>query len=277
MFQVLPSDESVIAVQVGGRLAASELEAMLARVEARLNEGERTELYIEVEDGTGIEVDGLAGYLRRAAGLLGKLKHLGRVAIVSDERWVRGAAKLESAILPNVHYEVFRCTERERALAWVKGERALPRDPALTIIETDRPDVHGFELDGKVTSAELAAAADYFGALIERGRPLRLLGRIRRFGGMDLAALGDRDFVAMKRGILGCLERYALVGGPAWLPAWVHAIDPLVKADVRHFEDEARAWEWLGAEPIAERPLLADRKRRAAAARDEGGRAQPRE
>lgn len=258
MLEELTTPDEVVAVRIRGALERSEIEALLQRLEARLARDEPTHLYVEVEDPAGFDPEGLASHLLRAGGLLPKLHRLGRVAIVSDRRWVRWAAKLESAILPNVHYETFTAAERDRALAWVKGERDLPRDPAFTVIETDRPDVVGFAIDGTLSAAEVRAAADYFNGLLERRTPLCVLGRIERLGGVDAAALADRDFLGMKRGMFQRLERYAVVGGPTWLRTWVHALDALVPVDVRHFDasEEDRAWSWLEASPKSERPLV---------------------
>lgn len=257
MLEELPSSEGIIAMRVSGKLERAEIERMLDRLEEEL-QAERVNMFVEVDGYRGFELEGLADPLRRTGGLFRKLQRLDRVAIVTDRPWVRGLARLESALLPKVRYEIFRSDERERALAWVRDERTLPHDPALRLLETDRPNVIGFELDGKVSAPELAAFADLLEKKFEEG-PLRVLGRIERFAGADLSALADRDLIAMKRAALQGVERYAVVGGPRWMARWVGAIGGLVKVDVRHFDDEARAWEWLGASVTGERSLLEER------------------
>jgi len=261
MLEELPSEGDVIALRVSGRLERDEIERMLDRLEKAL-ENERVNMFVEVAGYTGFDAEGLPEQLRRGGRLLGKLRRLDRVAIVTDQPWVRGLARVESALLPKVRYEIFGSDERDRALAWVRGERSLPRDPALKILETNRPNVIGFEIDGKLSAAELGAVADYFNARLGRGPLLRVLGRIKRFAGADLAGLADRNLLTMKRAALDGVERYAVVGGPSWMAAWLALIGPLVKIDVRHFEDEERAWEWLGASVTAERPLVGEPERR---------------
>jgi hypothetical protein len=49
---------------------------------------------------------------------------LDRIAIVSDEEWIRTAARLESALLPGVAYQVYDDHEADAALAWVIGDAA---------------------------------------------------------------------------------------------------------------------------------------------------------
>ena len=43
----------------------------------------------------------------------------------------------------------------------------MPHGPAIRIIETNRPDVLGFEIDGKISGAEMKAVASYFNGCAE--------------------------------------------------------------------------------------------------------------
>lgn len=255
----LPASGDAIALRVNGRLERKEIERVFDLLERHLDR-ERVNLYLEIDNYEGFDPDGLGEHLIRVAGLLGKLQRLDRVAVVTDRPLLRGLARIESALLPKVRYEIFRLDEREAALSWVRDERSHPREPTLKILEADRPNVIGFELDGKVSAAELVAFAEYFDSKLKRGPLLRVLGRIRRFEGFDLAALVDRHLFAMKRAALEGVERYAVVGGPSWMAAWVGAVAPLVTMQVRHFQDEERAWEWLGASLTSERPILEERE-----------------
>jgi hypothetical protein len=51
-----------------------------------------------------------------------------------------------------------------------------------------------------------------------------------------------------------------LVGGPDWLSRWLAIVDPLVRIEIRHFaaDEEAAAWQWLGARPKAEATVAAE-------------------
>ena len=258
MLEFLPSREDVIAIRCGGKLSADEMSDYLDRLEASLERRDKTHLYAEVVDFAGLETERLGEMVRRGAGYLRRLDRIGRVGIVADQDWIRWAAKLESALLPHVSYETFESDERERALAWVQGELESPRVPAVRIIDTDSPDVFGFELDGHAGKAELDALSAHFLKAIEGRERVRMLGRIRRIGGFDLGGLMSSDYFAMKRGFLERLDRYAVVGGPAWLKSALAALAPLFRAELRHFEPEAEdeAWAWLGARPVAERTLV---------------------
>ncbi|MGD9636464.1 MAG: STAS/SEC14 domain-containing protein, partial [Pirellulales bacterium] len=152
---------------------------LIDQLERSLDEKEQTHLYVEVENFLGIEPAALPDYLPRAAAMLGKLRRFGRVAIVSDLRWIRWATKIESALLPHISYETFTSDERHRALAWVEGKLNPLHDPSIRIIETDQSDVLGFELNGRISAADAEFAADYFNKALAEDRPLRLLGRVK--------------------------------------------------------------------------------------------------
>jgi hypothetical protein len=93
---------------------------------------------------------------------------------------------------------------------------------------------------------------------LEDKNKVRVVGRIRSLGGLQMTGLVTGDYFAMKRSFLEKLERYAVVGGPAWLRATLNTLAPLFKAEIRHFEleDEDAAWQWVEARPVSERTLI---------------------
>jgi hypothetical protein len=256
MLETLPSASDVIAIRLSGKLGRKELDPIVDRLEAALAEHDKTHVYAEVTDFGGIEIADLLHYLGRALPFFRKLDRFGRVAVVSDQAWLRAAAKVESALLPHVSYETFTLAEREQALAWVEGRSRLPHGAAFKLIETDKPGVIGYEIDGRLSAPEMKAIADHLVGKLDPARPVRVLARVRR---LELPELGgfDAKYLEMKRRAFSSVERYAIVGGPAWLAHWASFLDALTKADIRHFDParEAEAWEWLGAQPRSEREL----------------------
>lgn len=259
MIQSFESSADVIAVKITGKLTRDEVRDLMVRVERSLDEREQTHIFLEIEDFAGINAAAVPEHFSRAAPMLGKLRRFGRIAVVSDLAWIRWATRIESALLPHVSYETFTSDERHRALAWVEGKLNPLHDPSIKIIETDRPDVLGFELNGRISAADAEFAADYFNRALAEDRPLRLLGRVKCIDGAELGALLGHKYLAMKVGMLKHLQRYAIVGGPSWLCAWVSALDPLVSAELQYFpaDKERDAWEWLGAHPKEERAQAA--------------------
>ena len=247
--EIFPSAANVIVLRIQGKVEHAEVMRMIDLMEESINSHDKTHVFAEVIDFSGLEAAQLGEYLRRAGPFLKNLKRFGRIAVVSDQTWMRAVAKVESALLPNISYETFTLSQRDEALAWVEGRRARPHGTGLRIVETSRPEMLAFELDGKITEDELELIADRFTEKRER-RPTRVIGKIVRLGGAEIKGLVDDDFVKMKIAAFSSVERYALVGGPAWLARYVSLINTFTKADLRHFplEDEAAAWKWVEAE-----------------------------
>jgi len=252
MLVYLNSAADVIAVKIEGRLSRDELMGIVDRLERALAANEKTHIYAEISDYHGFEWTALGEYLPHAFGLLGQREKFGRIAIVSDLGWIRWASRVESALIPGLSYETYLMNEREQALAWVEGRSPYPHGRALTLIETDRPDVFGFELDGRIGAEEMHALVVQMDELMERRPgPVRILARFKDFR-MPAPGGLDGSYVRMKLKALHKVERYAVVGGPLWLTAWVAAVAPLLKLEVRHFptDKEGEAWRWLGAAPL---------------------------
>lgn len=259
MIEIIKSRDGIIALKVIGKLMRDEMMQVSDLVERSLAEHEKTHIFCEIEDYSGFDLTALGEYLPHARKMLGQLDRFGRVAVVSDIAWMRWATRIESALLPHMTYETFTADERDSALAWVEGHREHPHGPSIRIIETDRADVLGFELDGRITKKEAEAVADYFNRSAPADRLLRLLARVKRIDGAEVGALFGHKYLEMKIGMLERVERYAVVGGPLWLCAWISALQPLLKLELKHFpaEEEAAAWAWLNARPRLERPLAA--------------------
>ena len=259
MFDYLDSAPDVIAVRVEGRLSRDEILDLVARIERAFAGNEKTHLFVEVADFHGFDWTSLGEYLPHAWRMLGQREKFGRIAVVSDLAWIRWATRLESALIPGLSYETYRMEEREQALAWVEGRSRYPHGEAVTLLETGDPDVFGFELGSRIGAEEMHALAERINALLDsRPGPLRILGKFTHFS-MPAPGGLDAEYVRMKLKALHKVERYAVVGGPLWLAAWVSAIAPLLKCEVRHFpaDKEADAWNWLGASPASARPAAA--------------------
>lgn len=68
-----------------------------------------------------------------------------------------------------------------------------------------------------------------------------------RFG-VDLLTA---NFIRLEWRAARRLTRFAAVGGPAWWGVAFRVLNPLLRVTLRRFdaEDEAAAWDWIGAQP----------------------------
>lgn len=259
MLEMLPAPDTVVAMRMTGRIDRADIERAIEAVDAALARHERISFYAEA-DIAGMTPGALARDIGYGLGMLRELHRVPRAALVTSQDWMRRIARVEQAILPGIEIRAFTPAEREAALAWVSGplpvvaEEREPAGPSVRTIATTKPDVVAFEVDGRIGADDTRRLVATFGRSLDAHERLRVLARLRRFDGITLAALREEGLFAMKLRAWRQVDRYALVGGPSWLSAMTRGMAPFVGVATRHFppEDEAKAWVWLGAEPLPE-------------------------
>lgn len=129
---------------------------------------------------------------------------------------------------------------------------SLEAMPPFRRIDTDSDNVFAFEIAGHFTSADIENAYGLLDAAYEGHDKIDILLRASGYDGFDWSALLDLTTYKGKMKALHHIRRYALVGGPVWMGPIVELFAPLASIETKHFDaaDEAKAWEWLGAEPV---------------------------
>ena len=246
---------NVVAITIDGKLGNKEIDRMIELVDAKLAKHPVVHIFAEYGDFEWPSADALRDGFAKGWHLFSRLRQFGRVAIVSDRSWIRIAARIESALLPHLHYETFSTTERDQAFAWVCGDET-GSPAAITILPTEEPFTFAFEVDGKLTRSDLKLVLKKLDAAIDEHGSIRLLARIKNLEGLDWSILTDPRYPKLKAKILKHVERYAIVGGPDWLDSWVEIFNVLAKAEIQRFElkHEDKAWEWLREAEVGARP-----------------------
>jgi len=119
MHEMFDGADDVLAVKVSHKITGADLDAIMDRLDAIMSRHDKVHVFVETAAIDAIELAGLAGYVGRAMPLFGKLHRFGRVAVVSDQAWIRLGTQLESAVLPFVSYRTFTPDRRDEAYAWV--------------------------------------------------------------------------------------------------------------------------------------------------------------
>ena len=132
MIEFLRAEEDVFAIRIAHRITGEDLDAALDRLEPMIDRYDKVHVFVETHAIDRIEVAGLARYVMRALPLIGKLGHLGRIAVVADQAWVRVGSRVKSAFLPFVSYKAHPPQQRDDALAWVRGKRVEPVPESLS-------------------------------------------------------------------------------------------------------------------------------------------------
>ena len=250
MINYLGSAEDVLAIRVRGGLTGEDLDGLIQRLQLMVERHQKTHVFVDVDQlGSDYWITALEA-LPRALGLL-RLRRYGRVAIVSDDTFVRAWSRVESAVLPGLRYEIFHSNDADRALQWVEGKVDEPHPAGLKFLETNNPLVLAYSIDGTIGKADMERAiATLQPRLSSELGPISVLGRFGEVHFSDPANLFDGRYFWFKKAVLARVQRYAIVGGPAWLRVMVHATAPFVPFELRHFEqaDEKAAWDWVGAQ-----------------------------
>ena len=118
---------------------------------------------------------------------------------------------------------------------------------AIKRIKTDRPDLFEYEIDGHMTADEIA---DLYGELEKAYKDhdkIDLVVRLTNLDGWDWQAAWAETTWLGKTHALSHIRRYAVIGGPAWLPPMIRAFDPFLKIRMRHFkpDEEKIALQWI--------------------------------
>lgn len=116
-----------------------------------------------------------------------------------------------------------------------------------------RPDLLVFEIDARITQADIEWMAARVSAAFDERDEIDMLIVMRNYEGVELGAVFDP--AAMKVGMrsLRHVRRYAVVGAPAWASAMINLFSPLTPVEEKTFplEGEAKARIWVSAPPRA--------------------------
>ena len=117
MLEMLPAQDGVIAMRAKGLLDAADIERGIAAVDEALKTHARLAIYAEVNI-TGMTPRALLKDIAYGISNLSELRRFWRVAVVTDQHWIRWIARAENAVFP-VEIRVFSLAEREAAMSWV--------------------------------------------------------------------------------------------------------------------------------------------------------------
>jgi hypothetical protein len=230
-----------------GEITREDIAAFIAFVKAQDSAGEGGNVLFDFTAMAGIPpLSAVTLELANMAPLMRWTWRLDRIAVISDDAWMRSASRLESMALPGITYQVYDTDEAEAARAWVLEQSDRPHAGILT--ERDcGPDVAVFELAGRIDRAEAEAGLERVRARLDATGATRLMMVIRKWHGFEPETALSADLIRSKLALVGRLDRYALVGGPAWLRGLVGPLSPLITPDTRAFalDEEEVALAWL--------------------------------
>jgi hypothetical protein len=116
-----------------------------------------------------------------------------------------------------------------------------------------RPTLLVFEIADKIAKADIEAMAQAIDAAFDAHDKIDLLLIMSDFEGMDLDAAFDREALGAQLRSVRHVRKYGVVGAPGWARAMIEVSDVLSPVDAKTFDlaQEAEAWAWIEAEPLA--------------------------
>ncbi|UVK45990.1 STAS/SEC14 domain-containing protein [Mesorhizobium sp. AR07] len=126
--------------------------------------------------------------------------------------------------------------------------------PAIRRLETSRDDLLAIDIVGHISAADGENLFGLMEAAYALHQRIDVLVRLVDHDGVDWAEIANET---LKQGTTHALEhvgRCAAIGEPDWAADARRTLPASPAIEFRHFkiEDEAAAWQWLGAQPTEE-------------------------
>jgi len=158
-------------------------------------------------------------------------------------------SKFLDPLIPAVEIRTFSSSERDQAIAFAAEPVDPPTEPkhGVTVLETGSPQILGFEIEGRLSKADMDRVVEPLQHAFESDQKIDLIvvwkGGIR----FDPSIITDASVISMKLSSVSHIRRYAVVGGPGWMKNVVGTVASALPIDIRVFgsDDEGDAWEWL--------------------------------
>lgn len=238
---------NVQQVKISGKVQSADMRQVVDLAETIGKGAEKASLVFEVENVEGLEWSALGEELSHLPAMWRMLTGLDRIAVIADQSWLRSAARIESALLPGVTYEVFSRDKAERARAWARGEIDRPHADAVRLVDVGHSSIVAFELDGRIDEDNAATVIKDARLALEKTGARRMMARIKNWHGFDPSLLASGDIAKSKMDFIKQLDRYAIVGGPEWMRSLAETMSPAVDLEIKGFDldEESEALKWL--------------------------------
>lgn len=115
--EILDIADHVLGIRLSGKIEKSDMDGIVAEVEAKLTRHERLAVYVELESFDGISLEGFLTDLK-----LGKdhFSDFSKKAVVSDAKWLAPLVPIFDKLFPSIELRQFPPEQAVEARAWVK-------------------------------------------------------------------------------------------------------------------------------------------------------------
>jgi len=255
MIEILESPKYLVAMKISGTITAEDIDTTYKAADSALKDNERISFFAEITEKIGFTPEGLIKDLTEGIKQFGKLSRYYRAAVVTDKGWLGALARVEGLVFSSIDVRVFAPAERDKAFSWASEkpeELPKPEEPKASIhfLQTTNPNVFAYEVNGRVRTKDVKAVVNEFKSYLDREGKVNVLAKLTDFNGFDLFAMLEDDLVKLKFKSLSKVDKYAVIGPKPWMRNLLELFYPLTSVKLRVFDkdEEAAAWEWVGAQ-----------------------------
>ena len=128
MFTTHQTNPNLIEARVGGKITSIEMGTGIDALAAMARDMEDGSILMIYDDFDMPEAGAIVEELKRLPQLFEMISHVSKIAILSDQAWVRKAAEFEGMIIPGVTIRGYPIAERAQAEAFLSGEQLVDDD-----------------------------------------------------------------------------------------------------------------------------------------------------
>ncbi len=255
MLKQVSAPDHVIALSLDGKLTGEDIQAYQSIFERKLQQHPQVGVYIDLTALSDMSANALVEGAKADMELFSHTSQLNRCALVSDKEWPQTIVSFAQQLFPVLDMRIFPSSRSEEALIWAADTSAAPvsKGAAIRFLPTTKDNVLAFEVDGVMSSEEMPGVIRKLEDFFAGQSKVRLLNRMKHFGGFDPSILMQSGLFSMKLSAMEKVERYAIVGAPGWMRKVIDTMNPFFPdIDMQTFpaDREDDAWAWLEAEPV---------------------------
>lgn len=253
MFEQLTAPDHVIAIRLSGKLTGEDVDQYKNLFDTKLAKHKHIGICVDMTGFSDMSTEAIIKDAKAEFELLTHISQFSRCAFVSDKEWPQAVIHFLNPLIPTIEMKVFASGQNDEATKWAAElpETLITETPAFRFLPSSKDDVFAFEINGVISSQEMPDVIEKFEVFLKSHESVRLLNRIKHFGGIDPAVFMQSGLVSMKLAAMQKVERYAIVGAPGWMSKIIDSINPAFPdMDMRTFpaDQESQAWVWIGAE-----------------------------
>lgn len=121
MFRIDHAPDGLIEITLDSHSDPAETEAALQHLIGDLEAADLSNLLVHMGDAGLPQISTLAVQLRHLPHLMRLLSRIDRIAVLSDQGWVRTGAEIEGLVLPGVDIRAWPHADEAAARIWARG------------------------------------------------------------------------------------------------------------------------------------------------------------